>query len=169
MHRKASVLSNVSERVKITMQSHYPTAFLAHQSEDKSRVQTVLEHLEGTAALAEQFALPFGGGEQARLAGHRQIQRGLSKAAAGQQLHGGSFHCRCAGSVLPAAAGSGFRHCRPPQRPAGRRFFHQPQRDADPMRTAQKSSRALRSLVPGGPAQPPKRQTSGTDRTRPSQ
>ena len=51
------------------MQSQHSTAFLAHLSEDKSRVQTVLEHLEGTAALAGQFALPFGGDEQARLAG----------------------------------------------------------------------------------------------------
>ena len=51
------------------MTNHPSAGFLAHQSEDKSRVQTVLEHLEGTAALAEQFASPFGGGEQARLAG----------------------------------------------------------------------------------------------------
>ena len=51
------------------MSNHPSAGFLAHQSEDKSRVQTVLEHLEGTAALAEQFARPFGGGEQARLAG----------------------------------------------------------------------------------------------------
>lgn len=42
--------------------------FLAHISEDHSRVQTAKEHLLGTAALAEQFAQPFGGGEQARLA-----------------------------------------------------------------------------------------------------
>ena len=55
--------------MKIIVQSQHSTAFLAHLSEDKSRVQTVLEHLEGTAALAGQFALPFGGDEQARLAG----------------------------------------------------------------------------------------------------
>ena len=55
--------------MKRTMSNHPSAGFLAHQSEDKSRVQTVLEHLEGTAALAEQFARPFGGGEQARLAG----------------------------------------------------------------------------------------------------
>ena len=51
------------------MSNHPSAGFLAHQSEDTSRVQTVLEHLEGTAALAEQFARPLGGGEQARLAG----------------------------------------------------------------------------------------------------
>lgn len=43
--------------------------FLAHISEDRKRMQTVKEHLLGTAALAEVFAQPFGGGEQAKLAG----------------------------------------------------------------------------------------------------
>ena len=43
--------------------------FLAHISEDRERMQTVKEHLQGTAALAEVFAQPFGGCEQARLAG----------------------------------------------------------------------------------------------------
>lgn len=43
--------------------------FLAHISEDRERMQTVKEHLQGTAALAEVFAQPFGGGEQAKLAG----------------------------------------------------------------------------------------------------
>ena len=46
-----------------------PEIFLAHISEDKERMQTVKEHLLGTAALAEVFAQPFGGGEQAKLAG----------------------------------------------------------------------------------------------------
>ena len=46
-----------------------PEIFLAHISEDKERMQTVKEHLLGTAALAEVFAQPFGGCEQARLAG----------------------------------------------------------------------------------------------------
>ena len=46
-----------------------PEIFLAHISEDKERTQTVKEHLLGTAALAEVFAQPFGGCEQARLAG----------------------------------------------------------------------------------------------------
>ena len=43
--------------------------FLAHISEDRERMQTVKEHLQGTAELAEAFARPFGGGEQAKLAG----------------------------------------------------------------------------------------------------
>ncbi len=46
-----------------------PEIFLAHISEDRKRMQTVKEHLQGTAALAEAFAQPFGGGEQAKLAG----------------------------------------------------------------------------------------------------
>ena len=46
-----------------------PEIFLAHISEDRERMQTVKEHLQGTAALAEVFAQPFGGCEQARLAG----------------------------------------------------------------------------------------------------
>ena len=46
-----------------------PEIFFAHISEDKERTQTVKEHLQGTAALAEAFAQPFGGGEQAKLAG----------------------------------------------------------------------------------------------------
>ncbi len=46
-----------------------PEIFLAHISEDKERMQTVKEHLLGTAALAEVFAQTFGGGEQAKLAG----------------------------------------------------------------------------------------------------
>ena len=46
-----------------------PEIFFAHISEDKERTQTVKEHLLGTAALAEVFAQPFGGCEQARLAG----------------------------------------------------------------------------------------------------
>lgn len=45
------------------------TMWLAHISSDKTNVQTVAEHLRGTAALAEQFARPFGGADQARLAG----------------------------------------------------------------------------------------------------
>ena len=46
-----------------------PEIFFAHISEDKERTQTVKEHLQGTAELAEAFARPFGGGEQAKLAG----------------------------------------------------------------------------------------------------
>ncbi len=51
------------------MQTEHSAVFLAHQSEDRTRTQTVWAHLQGTADLAEQFARPFGGGEQARLAG----------------------------------------------------------------------------------------------------
>lgn len=43
--------------------------FLAHQTEDNARSQTILEHLQGTAALAQGFGAAFGAGEQARLAG----------------------------------------------------------------------------------------------------
>ena len=46
-----------------------PEIFFAHISEDRERMQTVKEHLQGTAELAEVFAQPFGGGEQAKLAG----------------------------------------------------------------------------------------------------
>lgn len=42
---------------------------LAHLSSDRERTQTVQEHLEGTAKLAADFAQPFGGESQARLAG----------------------------------------------------------------------------------------------------
>ena len=45
------------------------TRFLAHQTEDKTRAQTILEHLQGTAALAQDFGAAFGAEEQARLAG----------------------------------------------------------------------------------------------------
>lgn len=34
--------------------------FLAHISEDKLREQSILEHLEGTAELAGEFASAFG-------------------------------------------------------------------------------------------------------------
>ena len=42
--------------------------YLAHVSED-CREQTVLAHLEGTAALCAAFAAGFDAGEQGRLAG----------------------------------------------------------------------------------------------------
>ena len=42
--------------------------YLAHLAEDQ-REQTVLEHLEGTAARSERFAAAFGMGEQGRLLG----------------------------------------------------------------------------------------------------
>lgn len=43
--------------------------YLAHISKDGTREQSVKEHLLGTAKLAAEFARPFGGQEQARLAG----------------------------------------------------------------------------------------------------
>ena len=44
------------------------TPFLAHIAED-GRTQDILSHLKGTAMLAKEFARPFGGEEQAELAG----------------------------------------------------------------------------------------------------
>ena len=43
--------------------------FLAHQTEDETRTQSILEHLQGTAALAKAFGSSFGAEEQAQLAG----------------------------------------------------------------------------------------------------
>lgn len=52
------------------MQDDWKDVLIAHISEDGKRIQTVLEHLNGTARRAEEFARPFGGQEQARLAGN---------------------------------------------------------------------------------------------------
>lgn len=51
------------------MESHTAHPRLAHLSADGQRPQTVRDHLEGTARLASDFARPFGGESQARLAG----------------------------------------------------------------------------------------------------
>ena len=56
-------------------------AYLAHLAED-GREQTVLEHLHGTAALAKEFARPFGEEGQAELAG---LAHDLGKYIAGSQ------------------------------------------------------------------------------------
>lgn len=69
-------------------------AWLAHISEDGARVQTIREHLTGTAKRAQEFARPFGGQEQAYLAGElhdigkysRAFQRRL-RGAAGRVDH----------------------------------------------------------------------------------
>ena len=61
--------------------------FLAHIAQD-GREQTVLEHLTGTAALAEAFARPFGAEEQAVLAGLAH-DIGKYSAAFQRRLHGG--------------------------------------------------------------------------------
>ncbi len=61
--------------------------YLAHIAED-GREQTVLEHLQGTAGLAEEFAAPFGGEDQAKLVG---LAHDLGKYTAGfrRRLTGG--------------------------------------------------------------------------------
>ena len=63
--------------------------YLAHISDD-GRKQTVLEHLEGTARLAEAFARPFGAGELARQAA---LAHDIGKYTQGFQnrLRGGSI------------------------------------------------------------------------------
>ena len=61
---------------------------LAHISEDGQRTQSVRDHLLGTAALAETFARPFGGQEQAYLAGLLH-DVGKYSAAFQQRLRGG--------------------------------------------------------------------------------
>lgn len=55
--------------------------YLAHIAQD-GRKQTVGEHLQGTAALAKEFAHPFGGEEQAKLVG---LAHDLGKYTAGFQ------------------------------------------------------------------------------------
>lgn len=61
--------------------------YLAHISEDR-REQTVLSHLEGTAALCQRFAAAFGAAEQSRLAGLSH-DIGKYSAAFQKRLHGG--------------------------------------------------------------------------------
>lgn len=61
--------------------------YLAHIARD-GREQTVGEHLTGTAELAESFARPFGGEEQARLAGLAH-DIGKYSDAFQRRLHGG--------------------------------------------------------------------------------
>ncbi len=65
--------------------------YLAHISEDGTREQTVLEHLNGTAELAAEFARPFGGEEQARFAG---MIHDIGKYSVDFQkrLHGSNIH-----------------------------------------------------------------------------
>lgn len=67
---------------------HREPVFLAHISADRTRSQTVQEHLQGTAQLAAQFARPFHAEEQARLSG---LLHDIGKYTAGFQrrLHGG--------------------------------------------------------------------------------
>lgn len=62
------------------------SAYLAHISSSGSS-QLLLDHLEGTARLAKDFALPFGGEEQAELAGLSHDIGKYSKAFQ-DRLHG---------------------------------------------------------------------------------
>ena len=90
-------------------------AFLAHISED-SREQTILAHLQGTAALAKEFARPFGGEDQARLAG---IAHDIGKysSAFQKRLRGdpqmvdhataGAYECGRLGQIFAAFAVAG--------------------------------------------------------------
>lgn len=66
------------------------TPYLAHIAED-GRQQTVLEHLRGTAALAEAFAADFGAAEQGRLAGLAH-DIGKNSDAFQRRLHGDPAH-----------------------------------------------------------------------------
>jgi len=61
--------------------------YMAHVRED-GRSQTILEHLEGTARLAEAFAEPFGAAAQGRWVG---MLHDIGKYSDGFQkrLHGG--------------------------------------------------------------------------------
>ena len=88
--------------------------YLAHLAED-GREQTVLEHLQGTAALAGEFARPFGGEGQAELAG---LAHDLGKYSAGFQRRltggprvdhatAGAFECIKLGQPFAAFAVAG--------------------------------------------------------------
>ena len=88
--------------------------YLAHLAED-GREQTVLEHLQGTAALAGEFARPFGGERQAELAG---LAHDLGKYSAGFQRRltggprvdhatAGAFECIKLGQPFAAFAVAG--------------------------------------------------------------
>ena len=68
--------------------SHSPSPWLAHVSKDGLRRQTARDHLLGTAERAASFAQPFGGQEQARLAG---LLHDIGKYSDGfqQRLQGG--------------------------------------------------------------------------------
>lgn len=88
--------------------------FLAHIAED-GREQTVLEHLAGTAELAEAFARPFGGERQAALAGLAH-DLGKYSAAFQRRLRGGpkvdhatagAFECWKLGQPCAALAVAG--------------------------------------------------------------
>lgn len=87
---------------------------LAHLSED-GREQTIRAHAEGTAALARAFAAPFGGAEEAELAGMAH-DIGKYAEAFQRRLHGGprvdhatagAFVCARMGQMRAAFAVAG--------------------------------------------------------------
>lgn len=88
--------------------------YLAHVAED-GREQTVLAHLEGTAALCAAFAAGFGAEEQGRLAG---LTHDLGKYSDAFQIRlrggpkvdhatAGAFECMKLGQPLAAFAVAG--------------------------------------------------------------
>lgn len=91
------------------------SSYLAHISA-QGQTQSVFEHLCGTAALAEDFARPFGGEEQAELAGlahdigkySEAFQRRLQGAPI-QVDHStaGAVECRQRGQPFAAFAAAG--------------------------------------------------------------
>ncbi len=90
-------------------------AFLAHISEDK-REQTILAHLQGTSALAKEFARRFGGEDQAQLAGMAH-DIGKYSSAFQKRLRGdpqmvdhataGAYECGLLGQIFAAFAVAG--------------------------------------------------------------
>lgn len=87
-------------------------AMLAHISED-NREQTILAHLQGTAKLAKEFARPFGGEDQAQLAGMAH-DIGKYSSAFQKRLRGdphmvdhttaGAYECGRQGQIFAAFA-----------------------------------------------------------------
>ena len=90
--------------------------YLAHRTED-GRNQTVLDHLNGTAALCKKFAERFGAAEQGELAGlahdlgkySEQFQRRLNGGPAVDHATAGAAECWSRGQ-LPAALAIAGHH-----------------------------------------------------------
>ncbi len=89
--------------------------YLAHTSED-GRKQTVLAHLEGTAALCEEFASAFGAGPEGRLAGLAHDlgkytdafqRRLLENGPRVDHASAGAFECLRLGQVYASIAAAG--------------------------------------------------------------
>ena len=83
--------------------------YLAHISEDQ-RQQTVLDHLEGTAALSARFAAAFGAEELGRLVGlahdigkySEAFQRRLQGGSKVDHATAGAYECRQKGQIAAA-------------------------------------------------------------------